>query len=143
MTTLHVQRVYDPPEGEGFRVLVDRLWPRGVSKEAAAVDLWAKELCPSDELRRWYHDDPDARFEDFSERYRAELDADDTSGVVDELRRQDDVVLLTAVKEPGHSHVTVLSDWLAGQGFTADEAFRRGSSTSSRPASRLAAIVER
>ncbi len=126
MTTLHVQRVYDPPEGDGFRVLVDRLWPRGVTKEAAAVDLWAKELCPSDELRRWYHHDPDARFEEFTGRYRAELDSDDTSGVVVELRRKEDVVLLTAVNDPDHSHVTVLSDWLAGQGFTTDGASRRG-----------------
>lgn len=113
-TGFRVRRVYDPPEADdGVRVLVDRLWPRGVSKERAAVDEWCKELTPSNELRTWYHGHPD-RFDDFAERYRAELagPASDPAArrlrELRELARGSRVTLLTAVKDPDHSHVPVL-----------------------------------
>jgi uncharacterized protein YeaO (DUF488 family) len=71
---VQVRRVYEPPRPvNGQRVLVDRLWPRGLSKERAHLDEWCKEIAPSTELREWYGHDPD-RFEDFAPRYRAELD---------------------------------------------------------------------
>lgn len=76
--TVNVRRVYEPPEpDDGVRVLVDRLWPRGLSKEAARVDEWPKVLTPSTELRRWYHaqEDPSDTFEEFRRRYEAELAA--------------------------------------------------------------------
>ena len=70
---VRLKRVYDDPEpGDGFRVLVDRLWPRGLTKSAARVDLWMKEVAPSKDLRRWYHADL-TRWAEFRRRYRAEL----------------------------------------------------------------------
>ena len=75
MTQVHLRRAYEPATPEdGRRVLVDRLWPRGVSKERAALDLWAKDVAPSSDLRRWFGHDP-ARWEEFARRYRQELDA--------------------------------------------------------------------
>ena len=72
-TDIRVRRVYEDPEPEdGQRVLVDRLWPRGISKEHAKLDLWAKDIAPSAELRKWYGHDP-ALFDEFSQRYRDEL----------------------------------------------------------------------
>jgi len=106
-----VRRVYDPPEaGDGVRVLVDRLWPRGLSKDRAAVAEWPKDLTPSSELRTWYHAHPD-RYEDFARRYRAELAAPAAQAPADHLRvlaHGTTVTLLTAVKDPDHSHVPVL-----------------------------------
>ena len=123
MTVVDVKRIYDPSRDGGFRVLIDRLWPRGVARGDASVDLWAKLLTPSDDLRRWLHQHPegDVRreqdFEEFAARYRAELDAAPVGDVLDALRRHEHVTLLTAVKDPDHSHVTVLLNWLAEHGF--------------------------
>ncbi|MCX5383972.1 DUF488 domain-containing protein [Streptomyces sp. NBC_00083] len=109
--TPRVRRVYDPPEeGDGVRVLVDRLWPRGLSKEHAAVDEWPKELTPSTELRRWYHEDR-SRFEEFQERYGAELAEPGPSGAVERLRtlvEDGPLTLVTAVKDIDHSHLPTL-----------------------------------
>jgi uncharacterized protein YeaO (DUF488 family) len=70
---IKVKRIYDPPEGgDGFRILVDRLWPRGLSKEKAMVDLWLKEISPSNELRKWYGHDP-AKWAEFKKRYFQEI----------------------------------------------------------------------
>src|SRR5262245_19445233 len=72
---LNLKRVYEPPaDDDGLRVLVDRLWPRGLKKEEAGIDLWAKEVSPSTELRRWFHAEPTAeRWAGFRRRYEAEL----------------------------------------------------------------------
>ncbi|MFI9492603.1 MULTISPECIES: DUF488 domain-containing protein [Streptomyces] len=114
---VRVRRVYDPPEkDDGTRVLVDRLWPRGVSKEHAAVDVWAKEAAPSKELRSWYHQDPDGRFDDFVDRYRTELDDSAHRDAVEELaallRGDGPVTFVTAVREVGTSQVPVLVEHL-------------------------------
>lgn len=70
---IRLKRVYEPfSEEDGLRVLVERLWPRGVSKEAAAIDLWMKEIAPSTELRKWFHHDPE-RWDEFRKRYVSEL----------------------------------------------------------------------
>lgn len=111
-TGFRVRRVYDPPEpADGVRVLVDRLWPRGLTKERAAIAEWPKDLTPSGELRAWYHEHPDREAE-FALRYRAELaQAPDGGVAVRHLRglaAAGPVTLLTAVKEPDHSHVPVL-----------------------------------
>lgn len=110
-----VRRVYDPPEAaDGVRVLVDRLWPRGVAKERAAVDEWCKDVTPSTELRTWYHSHPD-RYDDFAARYLAELAGPVPGPAVlrlRELARDSRVTLLTAVKEPERSHVPVLLSFL-------------------------------
>ncbi|MFC9504597.1 DUF488 domain-containing protein [Streptomyces sp. NPDC057002] len=115
--SVRVRRVYDPPEpGDGTRVLVDRLWPRGLSKDAARVDEWPKAVTPSTELRRWYHTG-EASYEEFAARYEAELAGDEAAellGRVRDLVRKGDVTLLTASKTPEQSHATVLARLLEG-----------------------------
>ncbi|WP_046727468.1 DUF488 domain-containing protein [Streptomyces humi] len=109
--SVRVRRIYEPPEPEdGVRVLVDRLWPRGVSKEDAHVDEWPKGLTPSTELRHWFHEG--GSYEEFTRRYEAELDAPEAAGLLDGLRktaRSRKVTLLTASKTPEESHATVLA----------------------------------
>ncbi|MGY5307691.1 DUF488 domain-containing protein [Nocardia gipuzkoensis] len=111
-----VKRVYDTPDpDDGTRVLVDRLWPRGITKAQARVDRWPKALAPSTELRRWFHADRDARGPEFARRYRAELGAPDVQQDLRELRTlaaEGPVTLLTAVQDPANSHVPVLLDVL-------------------------------
>ncbi|MGX1372305.1 uncharacterized protein YeaO (DUF488 family) [Streptomyces canus] len=109
--SVRIRRVYAPPEpADGVRVLVDRLWPRGLSKEAARVDEWPKALTPSTELRRWYHAG-EGSYEEFAERYEAELADPEAVELLDrvrELTHQGDVTLLTASKTPEQSHAAVL-----------------------------------
>ncbi|MFE4857570.1 DUF488 domain-containing protein [Streptomyces sp. NPDC056670] len=106
-----VRRVYDPPEeADGVRVLVDRLWPRGLSKERAAVDEWPKDVTPSTELRRWYHEDR-TRFAAFQERYEAELAGPEQTRALDRLSALAEghaLTLVTAVRDIDHSHVPTL-----------------------------------
>ncbi|MBK3560068.1 DUF488 family protein [Streptomyces sp. MBT56] len=114
---VRVRRAYDPVEdGDGTRVLVDRLWPRGVSKERAAVDVWLKDLTPSNELRSWYHHDRTGRHAEFVGRYRAELDDTAHTEGVERLaglvRDGGPVTLITAAKDVADSHVPVLVDHL-------------------------------
>jgi uncharacterized protein YeaO (DUF488 family) len=93
------------------RVLVDRLWPRGLAKSAARVDEWPKAITPSTELLRWYHGGQGS-FEEFAERYEAELAADEAAEALDgvrELVRKGDVTLLTASRTPEESHAAVLA----------------------------------
>ncbi|MEU1853531.1 DUF488 family protein [Streptomyces sp. NPDC019990] len=110
--SVRVRRVYEPPEPEdGVRVLVDRLWPRGLAKDAARVDEWPKALTPSTELRRWYHAG-EGSYERFAERYEAELAAGAAAEALDLVRglvREGAVTLLTASKTPERSHATVLA----------------------------------
>ena len=112
---IRVRRVYDEPEpADGARVLVDRLWPRGVSKQAAQLREWARDVAPSDELRRWYGHDP-GKFEEFRLRYLAELDQPELRAAVAQLRglaAGGQVTLLTATKDVQHSQAAVLADHL-------------------------------
>ncbi len=111
-----VKRVYeDPAPEDGHRVLVDRLWPRGLRKDAAAFDTWLRDVAPSDDLRRWYGHDPQ-RYEEFAERYRAELTDDDRAAALERLRElaaAGPVTLLTAVRDTRYAHTAVLVDLLA------------------------------
>ncbi|WP_329589968.1 DUF488 family protein [Streptomyces sp. NBC_01005] len=115
---VRVRRVYEPKEdADGTRVLVDRLWPRGESKEKAAIDKWLKDITPSNELRDWYHEDRSAtRYDEFVDRYRAELADPVHAAAVHELvelvREGGPVTLITAVKDVPHSHVPVIVDHL-------------------------------
>lgn len=115
-TSLRIGRVYDPIEaGRGHRVLVDRLWPRGLRKEDARLDHWAKDLAPSTQLRRFY-DHRAERFEEFGRRYREELRAGPAAAAVDEVLRLADggtVTLLTATKDLETSGAAVLADHLS------------------------------
>ncbi|ATL70427.1 DUF488 domain-containing protein [Nocardia terpenica] len=116
-TDVRVKRVYDTPDStDGTRVLVDRLWPRGISKQRARVDEWLRDVAPTSELRRWLHADPTARWDEFADRYRDELDDDRHApelARLRDLRASGPVTLLTAVSEPAHSHVAVLLRALA------------------------------
>ncbi|NUT37760.1 MAG: DUF488 family protein [Hamadaea sp.] len=107
-----VKRAYDPPDpGDGTRVLVDRLWPRGLTKDRARIDEWLKDLTPSNELRQWYHEDPAGRGKEFDRRYRAELKGEAQSAAVDRLKElagEGPVTLVTSAKDVEHSHVPVL-----------------------------------
>lgn len=109
-----VHRIYEDPAPEGRRILVDRLWPRGVSKDEARLDEWLKEAAPSTDLRRWYGHEVD-RFEEFVRRYRAELGRPpgaDASAHLLELAAAEPVILLTATKDVAHSGARVLCDHL-------------------------------
>jgi uncharacterized protein YeaO (DUF488 family) len=111
-TDVRVRRVYDPPDpADGHRVLVDRLWPRGLSKSAASLDEWAKAVAPSDELRRWYGHEVD-KFAAFRERYQAELQAPERAGALAHLRQlagAGPLTLLTATRDVEHSQAAVLA----------------------------------
>lgn len=113
-----VKRIYLPPApADGSRILVERLWPRGLSKAGAAVDLWLKEAAPSHELRRWFHAAPQARWPEFQRRYRAELR--DVPEALAELHRQaaGRVSLLFAARDEAHNSAVVLKAVLdEGQG---------------------------
>lgn len=110
-TTLKLKRVYDEPKGsDGARVLVDRLWPRGISKAAAKIDAWEKELAPSRELIAWFHEDKAKRFTEFKRKYRRELAGQKTA--LKELPRRRAITLVTAVKDAEHSHIPTLMAFL-------------------------------
>lgn len=110
---IRIKRVYEPPAPEdGFRVLVDRLWPRGLKKEDAALDAWKKEVAPSDALRRWFGHNPD-RWEEFRRRYEAELE--ERPEVVDwllERARAGRLTLCYGARDPEHNQAVVLRDYL-------------------------------
>jgi uncharacterized protein YeaO (DUF488 family) len=112
---IRLKRAYDPPSAEdGERVLVDRLWPRGVRKSDAAIDRWLKEIAPSTELRRWFGHDP-GRWSEFRRRYRRELSGHPE--VVNELRalaRKRPVTLIYAARDERHNEAVVLRDILLG-----------------------------
>ena len=113
MGQVDIKRVYEQAADEdGVRILVDRLWPRGVSKERAALSGWLKEVAPSPDLRRWWHHDPE-RFEDFARRYRTELD--DNPALEDLLsivREHDRTTLVYAAKDPAVNHALILRDYI-------------------------------
>lgn len=112
-----VKRVYEPAsDADGFRVLVDRIWPRGESKVKAKLDLWLKEVAPSTELRKWFGHDP-AKFAEFQQRYQAELQHDPYSAAafktLQKLGTEHAVVTLVyAAKDEGHNNADVLLDLL-------------------------------
>ena len=110
-----VRRVYDEPaDDDGARVLVDRIWPRGVSKERAHLHEWCKQVAPSTVLRKWYNHDPE-RFEEFGRRYRTELEEPERAEALkhlSELTEHHTLTLLTATKRADISEAAVLADLL-------------------------------
>jgi uncharacterized protein YeaO (DUF488 family) len=113
---LIVKRIYESPApDDGQRILVDRIWPRGVSKEHAALTLWLKEIAPSDELRKWFGHEP-ARWAEFQERYRAELDGNEEA--VAQLRgllRHGKVTLLYGAHDEARNNAVALAAYLRGR----------------------------
>ena len=114
---LVVKRIYEPPASDdGQRVLVDRIWPRGVSKQHAALTLWLKDIAPSDDLREWFGHEP-ARWAEFQNRYRAELDGN--SDAVAELRAllsEGRVTLLYGAHDEAHNNAVALAGYLRETG---------------------------
>jgi len=109
---IQAKRVYDRPEPtDGRRVLVDRLWPRGLRKESANWDEWLKDAAPSAELRTWYGHDP-ARFAEFAKRYRAELAHTEALRTLRGYAAEGPLTLLTATRDLEHAQATVLADLL-------------------------------
>ena len=112
---VQVRRAYDPPRADdGQRVLVDRLWPRGLSKQRAHLDEWCKQIAPSTDLREWYGHDPD-RFAEFARRYRVELDEPERAAAFAHLRElaaHGPLTLLTATKRSDISEAAVLAELL-------------------------------
>jgi len=115
MNTVSVRRVYDEPlDSDGARVLVDRLWPRGLSKQKAHLDAWCKEVAPTAELRQWYRHEPD-RFDEFARRYLAELETPEQAAGLLQLHAfvaTGPLTLLTATKHPEISEAAVLAEIL-------------------------------
>ena len=108
---VRTKRVYEPADpGDGYRVLVDHVWPRGVSRERASLGEWARELAPSDELRRWFDHVPE-RFPEFRARYRRELEAH--ADKLAELRsRQGPVTIVYAARDEQHNNAVVVAERL-------------------------------
>lgn len=114
LAPIRIKRVYDPPDvSDGTRILVDRLWPRGLSKEKAALGCWLKDIAPSPELRVWFGHDPE-RYDEFAHRYQAELAANkEEVSRLEDLVRQGPVTLLYAAHDVDHNHAMVLSAYLS------------------------------
>jgi uncharacterized protein YeaO (DUF488 family) len=110
---IKIKRAYDDPaETDGERILVDRIWPRGISKKSAKIDLWMKEVAPSTALRKWFGHDTD-KWEEFQKRYRKELDANERA--VAELKEhlgKKTVTLVYGAKDTEHNQAVVLKDYL-------------------------------
>lgn len=121
MTHIKLKRIYEKPSADdGFRVLVDRLWPRGISKEKAKVQDWEKDLAPSNELRKWFNHQPE-RWESFTEKYWAELLKNNPGkDFLEKNRTQKTITLIFAGKDTEHSHTIILKEYLEqliSQGF--------------------------
>jgi len=114
---IHCKRVYEAPErGDGHRVLVDRLWPRGLKREKADLDEWLKDIAPSDELRHWFGHEP-AKWPEFERRYHAELSSPDMQAQLAHLRKlakSKTVTLLYAARDEEHNNALVLKEVLEG-----------------------------
>lgn len=106
------KRIYDAPEkSDGYRILVDRLWPRGVSKDAAHIDEWLKEIAPSDTLRKWFHHDPE-RWQEFQKRYKAELNSPALRESLQHIvtrAKKGKVTLLFSAKDTEHNNAVVIA----------------------------------
>lgn len=115
---LKVKRVYEPPSAEdGYRILVDRLWPRGLTKAKAHADVWRRDLAPSDALRKWYGHDP-AKWDEFRRRYRAELEKADLMKDVEaitERSKHETVTLLFGSRETERNQAVALKEMALGR----------------------------
>lgn len=117
--TIAVKRVYEEPaESDGTRVLVDRLWPRGLTKDKARIDAWLRDLAPSNGLRKWFHAHPQERAE-FRKRYFAELKSPSAAGALQQLHEliesSSRITLLFASKSADYNNATVLKDFIEGK----------------------------
>lgn len=122
--TIKLERIYEHPGTPGFRILTDRLWPRGIKKVDAHIDLWAKDIAPTTELRKWFNHDPE-KFTEFKSRYQDELAQNPaTTELIDtvnaQLQEGNTVVLLFGAKDTTNNQAVVLNEWLADHGVHDD-----------------------
>jgi uncharacterized protein YeaO (DUF488 family) len=110
---IRLKKIHDKPsEKDGIRILVDRLWPRGLSKEKAQLDIWLKEVAPSDDLRKWFSHDPD-KWNGFKERYFKELDQKEAYvNQIIQMSEKNNVTLLYATKDENFSNAVVLNEYI-------------------------------
>lgn len=113
MDNVAIKRIYEPTDvTDGFRILVDRLWPRGMKKENAGIDLWMKSVAPTDALRKWYHHDG-GRWDEFRHKYLLELKTNPAIEELEELiKKHKRVTLLYAAKDAEQNHALVLKEFL-------------------------------
>lgn len=114
MTRIRIKRVYTPESpDDGYRVLVDRLWPRGIRKEALRYDSWEREVAPSAALRKWYHQDPAGRWDEFRQRYLSELKHSGAAAAfAEKIRELPAVTLLFASRNTAENHALILREYL-------------------------------
>jgi uncharacterized protein YeaO (DUF488 family) len=115
---IELKRIYDPPApDDGYRILVDRLWPRGVSKTHAELSLWLKTIAPSTELREWFGHSP-ARWQEFRQRYRAELENQEEALAIiyDEVKKHPKITFLYSAKDKQHNNAVVLLEYINDNG---------------------------
>lgn len=138
---IRIKRIYDDPSpGDGFRVLVDRIWPRGITKEQAALDVWMRDLAPSTELRKWFGHDPQ-RWPAFRERYRKELARHAAElRALRERALRERVTLLFGAKDPEHNQAVVLAE-LIGEAHRGGG--KRGAKTAQQAKARAQARAPR
>ena len=105
--SVFLKRAYESPSTDHKRILVDRIWPRGLTKEKAKIDLWLKDVAPSTALRKWFGHDP-KNWQEFQRRYRAELEGSPALAALKKLTRSDKVTLIYAAKDEEHNHAIVL-----------------------------------
>jgi uncharacterized protein YeaO (DUF488 family) len=112
---LQIKRVYEQPDKEdGIRILVDRLWPRGLTKERASIDLWLRDIAPSTELRQWFGHDP-KKWEEFKQRYFHELKENDKQvWLLQQEIKKGSVTLVYGAKDVAHNEALVLQEFLSG-----------------------------
>ncbi|MEJ5963224.1 DUF488 domain-containing protein [Pedobacter immunditicola] len=111
---IQIKRIYDPAgHNDGYRVLIDRLWPRGIKKDQANIDLWLKEVAPTPELRKWFHEDPIERWREFDSKYRAALVKNEAVTALTELvEKHQKVTLVYGAKDQEHNHALILRLYL-------------------------------
>lgn len=114
MTQIKIKRVYETEEkSDGYRVLVDRLWPRGIRKENLHYDLWAKDITPTPELRQWFHEDEENHWKEFKKKYTQELKASDAvKEFVEKIKGKKTITLLFASKNAAENHALILQEYL-------------------------------
>ncbi len=112
---IKIKRVYEEPEtSDGYRILIDRLWPRGLSKEKANIDLWLKDIAPSDELRKWFSHDPE-KWDQFRKKYREELQLKDEPlrALKDAIKNHKTVTFIYSAKDEAHNNAVFLKEYLS------------------------------
>jgi len=112
--TIYLERIYNEPQHTGYRVLADRIWPRGMTKEKARLDDWCKDIAPSTDLRKWFGHDPE-KWTDFKKRYQQELKAPAARDAARDLLKKagkKSIVLLSGTRDTDHVHTLVLKDYL-------------------------------